>query len=410
MNIKALLAGMILIGLWALPLLASGPLSGSLSSEIAFGVQTDSLVFDALETRFEIDYAFGDLLATSTSEFFLLGFIWQGFGLSGTVGAFDIQGDLLFGPSTGDYLYTQWIVSLSLAGVDMGFYAAQLSDAVLGGPADGAAFRFAGDIGDLSLESVTQFGADIGGITIVHAATGLSKSYTTNPIVAGQGFTGELLSMSGLHFGCLEEITATLYLTCAHGFEFVSFALVGIDVGISWLTWDLAVTFDLQTKSLVAAPTLVFAENLCTTTYIDVLEAGTTVLGFNLYGFELNYAWDGVTLKELILFDQARYAITPPEYGSKIVAIVEAIGEGYDVYPSYHELLAIEVVVDGCCGGEIRFFLNTYFDKASPAIFDWAMTYAEVTFPIGANLFLGGTVQATYTGLDSLGFGIELTW
>jgi hypothetical protein len=38
------------------------------------------------------------------------------------------------------------------------------------------------------------------------------------------------------------------------------------------------------------------------------------------------------------------------------------------------------------------------------------MTHAEIAFPIGANLFLGGSVQATYLGLDYFGCGIELTW
>ena len=57
-----------------------------------------------------------------------------------------------------------------------------------------------------------------------------------------------------------------------------------------------------------------------------------------------------------------------------------------------------------------NFSLNNYFDKASPAPFDWAMTYAEVAFPIGANLFLGGSVRATYTGLDYFRCGIELHW
>jgi hypothetical protein len=407
MNTKALLTGMILIGLWALPLVAAGPLSGSIASDVAFSVQTDTLTFDGLDTTFEIDYAFGDLVATSTSEFFLLGFIWQGFGVSGAVGAFGIQADVLFGPSTGDYLYAQLIVSLSLAGVDIGFYAAQLSDAVLGGAADGAAFRFAGYIGDLGLESVTQFGAHIDGITIFHAATGLSKSYTTNPIVPGQGFTGQLFTLSGWRFGCV-ALDTVLTLSC-DGFESAMFCF-GIDTGIAWLDLDATLTFNLQTKSLVVTPTLVLAENLCANVYMDVLGSGSTLLGFNLYGLELNYAWGGVTFKELIVFDPVRYVITTPEYGSEIVAITEAIDAGYEVYPDYHELLAIESVTDGCCGGSIRFSLNNYFDKASPAPFDWAMTHAEVAFPIGANLFLGGSVRATYTGLEYFGCGIELHW
>lgn len=407
MSIKALLSGMILVGLWALPLVAAGPLSGSISGEIAFSVQTDALTFAGLDTTFEIDYAFGDLVTSSTSEFFLLGYIWQGFGLSGAVGAFGVQSDVLFGPSTGDYLYAQLILSLSLGGIDIGFYAAQLSDAVLGGPADGAAFRFAGYIGDFGLESVTQFGAHIDGITIFHAATGLWKHYTTNPIVPGQGFTGQLFTLSGWRFGCV-VLDTVLTLNC-DGFESAVFGFA-IDTGITWLELDATLAFDLQTKSLVVTPTLVLAENLCANVYVDVLGNGHTLLGFNLYGFELNYAWGGVTFKELIVLDTARYAITTPEYGSEIVAVTEAIDEGYDFYSDYFELLAIEAVMDGCCGGNIRFLLNNYFDKASPGPFDWAMMHAEIALPIGANLFLGGSVRATHTGLDYFGCGIDLHW
>jgi len=356
----------------------------------------------------------------------LFGFIWQGFGLTGTLGAFDIQGDVLFGPSTADYIYGQLIVSASIAGIDFGSYFAQLSDAILQGPADRFAVRLAGSTGVLDIVSIAEFGAQIedteddnfNGITIYHAATGLHKHYVTNPLVVGQDFTGEKVTVSGWSFGCVEDIATTLYMTC-HGFDFLQFDLTGIDVGLSWLAFDVKLTFQLQTKSIVLTPTLVLADVACLNVYAEVLTGAqdntiyssfTSITGISLYGLGFTYSWGGVTVKDLTVLDTGRYAITTPEYGTNIEEITEALKHRHEFYPDYWELISIEVVGDGCCGGSSIFLANTYFNKNETALFGWGMTHIEVTIPINSVIFLSGQVEVDTLGFDHFGFGAKISW
>jgi hypothetical protein len=410
--------------LFGLTLLAAGPFSGSWSNEVLVEVGTS--LFKSLDSVLHLDYSFGGLVATSESEIYLAGgFVWQGFGMSGRLGAFDIQTDVLFGPSTSDFIYSQAIVTTSLAGVDLGFYFAQLSDAVLGGPASGVAFRLAGSVGAIDVVSVTEFGAriqddDVDGITIYHAATGLYKSYVTNPIVpvtsdstctigGNKGFTGEKVSLSGLSFGCVEDIGTTLYIT-KDGFDSFTIDLTGIDIGIAWLALDFELVFTLDTKSLALTPTFVVGEAICIDTYLDVLTNAASITGIEVYGFGLVYSWNGVTVKDLTVLDTGRYAITTPEYGSVIEEIATALDEGHDVYSDYWELLSIEVTRAGCCGGDFTFLANTYFSKTATSLFSWGMTYVEAKVPFGSSLFLSGSVAVEASGLEHVGFGVGVKW
>jgi len=425
MTKKIIITAMLMTVIGGLTLLAGSPFSGSWSSEIQ--IEPTGTFFKSLDSTIDVNYSLGGFVCTSESDFhFFGGFIWQGFGVTGILGAFNIQGDLLFGASTADFIYDQLIVTTSIAGIDFGFYAAQLSDAVLQGPADGFAVRLAGNAGVLDIVSIAEFGAQIedteddnfNGITIYHAATGLHKHYVTNPLVVGQGFTGEKVTVSGWSFGCVEDIATTLYMTC-EGFDFFRFDLTGIDVGLSWLTFDVELTFQLQTKSIVLTPTLVLGNAACIDVYAAILTDAqdntiyggfASLTGISLYGLGFTYSWDGVTVRDLTVLDTSCYAITTPEYGSAIEEITEALKDGHEFYPDYWELISIEVVGDGCCGGSSTFLANTYFNKNETALFGWGMTHIEVTIPINSMIFLSGQVEVDTSGLDHIGFGFEVGW
>ena len=296
---------------------------------------------------------------------------------------------------------------------------------MLQGPADGSAIRLAGSVGTFDIVSITEFGArieddDFNGITIYHAGTGLYKHYVTNPIVIGQGFTGEKVTVSGWSFGCVEDIATTLYMTC-EGFDFLKFELSGVDVGLSWLSFDVELTFQVQIKSIVLTPTLLLCEAVCIDVYAAVLtdapdntiyDGFTSITGISLYGLGFTSSWDGVTIKGLTVLDTGHYAITTPEYGSVIEEIVEALEDGHEFYPDYWELFSIEVVGDGCCGGSYTFLANTYFDKNETNLFGWGMTHIEVTIPINTVIFLTGEIEVDddTPGLDHFGFGFEVGW
>jgi len=410
----------------------AGPLFGSWTNKMTFNVQTSTeRVFRySFDSIFTFNYAFSGFVSTSFSEFYLPGFIWQGFGLMGQLGAFNIQADLLFGPSTADFLYAQEIITTSIAGVEVGWYWAYLDDAVLGGPADGSALRLTGSIGGCDIVSITELQArikdeDFDGITIVHAATGLSQSYDTFPISTPQtgsccnGWSGEKVTISGMTFACIEDLTTTLYFTCVSGFEWVRFEVEEICTGLSWLSLDFELTFNLQTKSIVVTPSLVLGECACIDTYVEVRTGApddtlygnfTSITGISLYGLGVAYTWQGVTFKALTVFDTGRYVLTTPEYGSMIASIAEVVAKGYQYYPDYWELYSIEVTQDGCCGGLASLLANTYFGENSTGIFDWDMTHVEAKYAISSTLFLTMLIELDNDGLDHFGFGFEMGW
>ena len=430
MTRRVLVATIVITTLVGLTLVTSGPLSGSWTSEFTFVPNgTFAQFINSLESLLVVDYTMSNLTATSSSEFQLFGFVWQEFEARGTLGAFNYQTNLLFGPSTEKkYIYTQVIGSVRITGLDMALYFAQLSDAVLGGAADGFAFRLAGSIGTVDVVSISELGArikddDFDGITIVHAGSGLERSYVTDPMVVGQGFTGQKVTASGLNFGCVSNITTTLYVTCA-GFDFLKLELDTIDVGLSWLTLDLDLTFQTTVKTIELTPTLVLADALCIDVYAEVLtnapvgtnttntlfDAYNAITGIAIYGLGFSTSWNGITVKELTVFNTGRYAITTPEVGSVIEEIVEAIENGHDYYADYWELLSIEVIRDGCCGGTNRFLANTYFNKDETALFGWGMTYIEGNIAISSTISLSTHIEASSDGADSFGLGAEVSW
>ena len=413
---KTLVAAALILSIVSFTLVA-GPLSGTW--EAALAIAPTPFSFTELSSTFTVNYTVGGFTGTSNSEFVVAGFIWQGFGLSGSLGAFDIQGDALFGVSTASFLYNQLIVTTSIAGIDFGFYAAHVSNAVLGGPADGSVLRMAGSIGELDVESYFELGARVedvdddsfNGITIYHAATGAHKHYVTNPLVVGKGFTGEELIVSGWSFGCVNDITTTLYFTCA-GFDFIKFSLTEIETGIDWLSFDVDLTFQLQTKTLVLTPTLNLGENTCIDAYAELLTdqaAMTSITGIRVYGVGFVSSFGNVTVKDLSVFDTGNYAITTEEYGSVIEEKADTLKYGHDFYPDYWEMFSIEVTGDGCCGGTYTFLASTYFMNGG-VLFDWGMTHIEATMPVNTDLFLKTEVEVDTAGVDHLGIGISVSW
>lgn len=435
MTKKILLTGAVVLLLSGLTVLAASPFSGSWNTALALSPTPFSLSgFSSLLT---VDYTLGGITASSNSEAYLAGFIWQGFGLTGSLGTFNVEGEVLFGPSTGSFLYDQLIVTTSIAAIDLGLYAAQLSGDVLGGPADGAVLRVAGTIGSLQIVNCFEMGARIKdatyhGITIVHTATGLSKTYTTNPLVPGQGFTGDKLTVSGWSFACLSDGSASLYMT-DQGFDSLELDLTGLETGLSWLTVDLALTFELQTKSVAVTPALNLGEATCIVPYLALRgDTANSINGIELYGLSASTTWGNVTLKDVTVFDSGQYGITTEAYGSRIESYADAAANGDQIYPDYWELFSIATSASGCCGGTVSFVVNTYFThnpfgqvsiagalpenrpmRIAPSfggLFGWGMTHVEVSLPVNQSLVLTGLLEVSITGIDQFGAGVDFTW
>lgn len=412
MTRRILLTGVVALLLSGLAVLAASPVSGSWNTALALSPSPFSISgFSSLLT---VNYTLGGITASSDSDVYLAGFIWQGFGLTGSLGPFNVRGDVLFGPSTASFLYDQLIVTVSIAGIDFGLYAAQLSGDVLGGPADGSVLRVAGAIGSLQVVNCFEMGArikdaDYHGLTIVHASTGLSKTYTTNPLVPGQGFTGDRLTVSGWSFACLSDGSVYVYLT-DQGFSSLQIDLTGLETGLSWLSVDLALTFELQTKSVAVTPTLNLGTGTCIVPCFALRgPTANAIDGIELYGLSATTTIGNVTLKDVTVLDTGRYGITTEAYGSRIESYADATANGDQIYPDYWELFSIATSSSGCCGGELSLLVNTYFESDG-GLFDWGMTHLQATLPVSQALSLHGLLEVSTAGVDEFGAGVDFSW
>jgi len=415
MTRRIFIATMLSVALTGLALVRGAPFD--VTWDVRLSLDPDGGTFvDAFQSIVEVDYTLSGFTGTSRSEFQEFGFLWQELSAVGKLGAFDVRADILFGPSTGDYLYAQLIGEMAIGGAEIGVYYAQLSDAILGGAADGFAFRLAGSVGGLDIVSITELGAriaddDFDGIEIVHTASGFSRSYATDPVVPGQGFTGQKVTVGGLSVGCVDDVETTLYVTCA-GFDELSFALSGIDSGLSWLAYDLEVAFAVQTKTVTVTPRLLVAEVLCLTPMFGIMPASATFSldGIVLGGFDLTYSWNGVTLRDVTVLDPGRYVITTPAYGSALESLADAIDGGHAYYADYWELLSLLIDGEACCGGRYALRIDTYFEQGAGGIFGWGMTEVEGTVGIGRATELTLALQLDAGGLETLSIGFGLTW
>ncbi|MCX6094902.1 MAG: hypothetical protein NTY63_08805 [Candidatus Bipolaricaulota bacterium] len=403
------------IALFGLSGLAAGPWSAEWTAGIS--LDPDSTLSGGVESTFLLGYATGTVLWTSDSEFRLgVGYLWQEFGVQGPVGAFEVQGDVLFGPSTTDFLYAQAIVRLRLAGVDVGFFYAVLGDAVLGGPADGAVVRLAGQVGGFEIASVTELGARIEdeefhGVDIVHGATGCHRHYATDPVVPGEGFTGEKLSVGGLGFARMGNVRAIVYLV-ADGLECLAAKFEDVDLGISWIETDLEFAYDVEAKNVAVTPSVAVHEGLlCVEPHLGVYFGAREweIAGFGLGGVALVSSWGGATIRSLTVLDPGRFVITTQEYGSVIESIEDAVENGDLYYPDYWELLSIEFVWGGC-GGQDRILVDTYFNRVPSGVSGWARSSVETSVELSAATDLSVRVAVTTGGVERVESGITLRW
>ncbi len=337
--------------------------------------------------------------------------VWQEFAGTGEFGPISVEAKILFGPSTIDFIYDELILSGSVAGLEFGFYAAQLSDAVLGGPASGAAVRVAGSFGGISITSITEFGATPEGIEIFHAASGISRKYTTDPRSPGNGLTAQRLSLAGISLPCAgcPEASLELYFTKERGFEHLSFA---VEDFVVWccpeIEFALEVSFEVQTKSVAIEPSISVAP-ACFIPYFEVEWSDGVLDGLDFAAFEIGCELPNGKLRSVTILKRCCWGISTPEYGSQVVRCFEADEEGIECYPDYWELLSVEVEGPGCCGGEWRALFNTYFGEPG-TLFGWGRVHLELEVPLSPGISASGRLIFVPTGVEEFLIAFAVRW
>ncbi|MFC2100039.1 hypothetical protein ACFLSF_04335 [Candidatus Bipolaricaulota bacterium] len=413
MKRTALLVTLALVGLASCALAAS-TLSGSSWLDVIINPQVG---FEDMSFGTEIVYEFNGLTLSSDTLYVLPNlWVWQGFGAGGSFGVFGMEANVLFGENA-QHLYTEAILTLGIAGIDVAFHSAQLGAGVFGGPADGWAIRATADLGIFTFTSDTEFGAQIedsayAGITIFHAATGLMRHYSTDPRVPGQNFTGQKFTIEYLDFCCSDTIAATLYMSC-NGFEYLSLAATDILVPtLPWLTLDAELTYELQTKTLTLTPGLDLGDILCFDLFADLIYGATIqeIEGISITGLEIVCQLGPVTLREVALFGPSR-GITTEAFGSLVLPVTDILASGMDYYPDYWQLLSVVYGdIDNCCGGEFTVIANAYFDDTASSLFEVALFHLEATIPYGKDLWFTFGLEAKPTGIDWMKFGFGVNW
>jgi len=412
---QAVLAVLILALPASLIASASSGFSGESTLWLAFDPGAGSL--NAVDLELSLSYAMDDVVFSSDSVIAYPGtWVWQAFSACGDLGAYGFESNVLFGASTAEYLYAEAIASLSIGGIDFAFHAAQLSDAVFGGPEGGWALHLCGEIGEFRLVGVTELGArieddDYDGISIVHIATGLECHFSTDPRPAGEGFTGQKVSLSREGIFCADLVAATLYISC-EGFEYSEIELEGLDVGLSFITLDTELRFELEDKTFTVTPALSLGEIACFDLYgrVNWDETSMAIQGIELSGLEVACELGPVAVRDVALLDLANYVLTTERFGSRVMEIDDALDEGYDFYSDYWELLSIAVTGDGCCGASYSFLANAYFDEASSSLFDWAMLHIEASIPLAPRVGVMLGMETKPSGTDYIAVGVELDW
>ena len=395
--------------------LAAGPFNGTWVTEIGLA-PLQTMPFSTFKSTLDVGLRIGFVEISSSSDFLLDGWLWQEFGLSAQLAFIGFQGQMLFEPQSGSFLYAQGILKFSFYPVVLSLYSAMIGPEVPGGPNWGYVVDLYGEIlgGAASLESATFIGADLSGISFTQTHSGatsafLTKDYVTDPTIdSGDiSFSGEEITFKATAFSCtsIESIT-TFGKT---GFTSQEIELSFIHLFNSPLNVTLDYVFSLQTASHTFTPSLE-TEFGCLKIYTDILGTGGHITGIELYGIEFSASYAGTTFRSISNLNTADYVITTPEYGSIIELEVDAIDDTHLYYsPEYWEIISLEVETPGM-GGIYTFSADTFFSTSTGLLFDWGMSDMAVKISFGQTLSLSSHVVVDTTGFSAWKIGMSLSW
>ena len=195
-------------------------------------------------------------------------------------------------------------------------------------------------------------------------------------------------------FACLDEVTAALKIKCPQTssetvLDELSLATEDIDIGLSWLTFDLKVAFMVLSKTVTLTPTLNLGSCTCFKVY-SALSFGAgpwEITELSFYGIGVKHDWNGVSFESLSYLDGIHH-----------------------VKDTYWEKFVIKNTGDACCGGNIAFEVATYFQETHTSLFDWAETDFELSIDITSAFTATTNIVIDTTGVTDLILGIEYSW
>jgi hypothetical protein len=398
----------------AVSVLGRDGFTGSWQAEIGLSPQ-QAQPFSAFQSTLDVGLSLSFLEIASVSDFLFDGWLWQEFDLTAALGGVRFDGQILFEPQTGSFIYAQGILSVEFPPVVVSLYGAAVGETLLQPTNYGYVFDIYGEIlgGALSFESATFMGADLSGITFAAATsfpTSLAtKTFLTDPTIDALpvGFSGQELTFSGSAFGCIELMSLTTFGKT--GFESQQIELSFIRLFGLPLCIKLDFIYSLQTKSYVFTPSLE-SDYGCLSIYTNLIGSGGTITGVEVYGIAFECTLAGATLTSVSNLNTTDYVITTPEFCFIVESLVEATTEGHLYYPQeYWEIVSLVVDVPPIgCG--FTFSADTFFSTSTGLLFDWAQSTMGVTLALGTSVSMSTSITVDVTGFTEWTLAFEVSF
>jgi len=412
-RITAIILSCLLLG--AITCLAAGPFTGTWQAEIGISPQ-QTMPFSGFTSTLDVGLRIGFIEMSSTSDFIFDGWLWQEFGLSASLAFIGFEGQMLFEPQSGSFLYAQGVLRFDFYPLVIRLYSALIGPEVAGGPNYGYVFDLYGELlaGTASVESATFVGADLSGISFTQISSStssslLTKTYTTDPTIDSGPlcFSGEELTFKACAFGCVDITGITTFSKT--GFTSQEIELSFLHLFDSPLNLTLNYVFSVQTASHTFTPSLE-SDYGCLKLYTDLLGSGGQITGIEIYGVEFSASFAGTTFRSISNLNTTDYVITTPEYGSIVELKTDALDEAHLFYPqNYWEIISLEVKTLG--GGSVfTFSVDTFFGTSTGLLFDWGQSDMGIAIEFGSIFSVSSQVVIDTTGFSEWKLGMGLHW
>jgi len=413
-NARYLIFGIIVL-CFASTALGSDGFTGSWQAEIGISPQ-QAIPFHSFQSTLDVGLSLSFVTISSISDFLFDGWLWQEFDLEADLSIISFEGQMLFEPQSGSFLYVQGHLGFDFVFLTLGVYGALTGPTQSESANYGWVFSIAGDIlpGVVSFESNTFIGANLSGITFSAAATQtdsslITKTFLTDPTidVLPLSFSGQEFIFRALAFGCMEIDSTTTFSKT--GFESQEFELTFLNM----FGWPLNMTFDfvytLQSKSVTFTPSLQ-TDFGCLSVYTNLLRADNTITGVEIYGIAFQFTIAGATLTSISNLNTTDYVITTPASGFLVESLAIAIEEGHFYYPQeYWEIVSLDVDIPPYgCG--FSFSVDTFFSTSTGLLFDWARSTMGVTLALGTSVSATSTITVDTTGFNEWTLSAEVSW
>ena len=414
MKARYLIFGIIVL-CFASAALGSDGFTGSWQAEIGISPRLP-VPFHSFQSTLDVGLNLSFLTISGISDFLFDGWLWQEFDLEVDLSIVHFDGQMLFEPQSGSFLYAQGHLSFDFGMITLGVYGAITGPTQSASANYGWVFSIAGDIlpGMVSFESNTFIGADLSEITF-HAATTqvdstlIWKTFLTDPTIdfPPLSFSGQEFKIHALAFGCVELDSITTFSKI--GFESQEIELTFLNLFGLPFRMTLDIIFTLQTKSYVFTPSLE-TDFGCLSVYTNLLRTGTTITGVEIYGIAFQFTIAGATLTSISNLNTAEYVITRPGFGLIVELETTAIAENHLYYPQeYWEIVSLDVDVPPYgCG--FSFSVDTFFSTSTGLLFDWAQSTMGVTLALGTSVSASSAITVDITGFTEWSLSVEVSW